>query len=221
MTINKLERFEDIADFSHVLEYTDYQNRKKEKPAGKWKSGIFGNTQPITLELACGTGAYTLELARRHPNRNYIGIDIKGARIWKGAKKAKEENLGNVRFMRMFIDHLDEYFARDEVDEIWITFADPFPRAGDRSKRLTSPKFLKQYEYILQPGGGVHFKTDDTPFFNYTCRSVEKFGGSVIKKVGDIYTEKPDNELLTIQTEYEKRHLRNRKIIGYCKFSLS
>lgn len=221
MTINKLERFEDIAAFSHVLEYTDYQHREAEKPKGHWRENIFDNSYPITLELACGTGAYTLELARRHPKRNYIGIDIKGARIWKGAKKAKEENLKNVRFIRMFIDHLDEYFARDEVNEIWITFADPFPRAGDRKKRLTSPKFLKQYKHILPPGGAIHFKTDDTPFFNYTCRSVKKFGGSLIKKITNVYAEKPNDELLFIQTAYEKRHLESGKAISYCKFTLS
>ena len=220
MTVNKLQRFEEVAEFDHVLEHTDFQDADEIKPKGIWKLDIFGNEHPIILELACGTGAYTLELARRNPHQNYIGIDIKGARIWKGAKNAKAEDLGNVRFMRMFIDHLDEYFDRGEVDEIWITFADPFSRAGDRKKRLTSPRFLKQYQQILEAGQPVHFKTDDTPFFDYTCRKVEQQGGTVVKKVEDIYSDSPKDDILTIKTTYEKKHLRAGKKISYCKFLL-
>lgn len=220
MTVNKLERFEQIAAFDHVLEYTDFQKKGAEKPKGRWKQDIFGNDNPITLELACGTGAYTLELARRHPAQNFIGVDIKGGRIWKGAKKALAENLENVRFIRMFIDHLDEYFAKDEVREIWITFADPYPRAGDRSKRLTSPKFLKQYQHILSDDGVVHFKTDNTNFFNYSCRSVKRFGGVVEHRIENIYKQTPDHPLLTIQTQYEKKHLKNKKSISYARFRL-
>lgn len=220
MTVNKLERFAQIAAFDHVLEYTDFQKKGVAKPKGRWKQDVFGNDNPITLELACGTGAYTLELARRHPTRNFIGVDIKGARIWKGAKKALDENLENVRFIRMFIDHLDEYFAKDEVDEIWITFADPYPRAGDRNKRLTSLKFLKQYQHILSDGGVVHFKTDNIDFFDYSCRSVDQFGGVTEQRIDDIYDQKPDHPLLTIQTQYEKKHLKNKKSISYARFQL-
>ena len=221
MTVNKLERFEEIAAFDHVLEYTDFQKKGIKKPKGRWGEQVFGNENPITLELACGTGAYTLELARRYPDRNYIGIDIKGARIWKGAKKALSEDLSNVRFIRMFIDHLDEYFAEGEVDQIWITFADPYPRAGDRSKRLTSPKFLKQYKHVLQLDGVVHFKTDNTSFFNYSCRSVRRFGGTVLERIENIYDTDLDNPLLSIQTLYEKRHLKNNKHISYGRFIFS
>jgi tRNA (guanine-N7-)-methyltransferase len=221
MTVNKLERFEDIAEFNHVLEHTDYQENDRPKPQGRWNTDIFGNSNPITLELACGKGDYTLELARRNPDRNYVGIDIKGARIWKGAKQALAEDLENVRFMRMFIDHLDEYFGAEEVDEIWITFADPYSTAGDRSKRLTAPKFLQMYKKIVRPGGLIHFKTDDTPFFKYTCRRVSEAGGSIIKKVDDIYSQEPDNETLTIKTAFEKKHLQKEKTISYCAFSLS
>lgn len=220
MTVNKLERFAQVAEFNHVLEHTDFQNNDTAKPKGRWKGDIFANDNPITLELACGTGAYTLELARRNPDINYIGIDIKGARIWKGAKQAKTENLSNVRFLRMFIDHLDEYFAEDEVDEIWITFADPFSRAGDRNNRLTSPKFLRLYKQILPAEGVIHFKTDDTNFYDYTCRSVKKFGGSILEKVNDIYENRRDDELITIKTVFEKKHLQNKKTISYCKFTL-
>ncbi len=219
MTVNKLERFAQIAGYNHVLEYTDYQQKGAEKPAGRWNEEVFGNNHPITLELGCGTGAYTLELARRYPKRNYIGIDIKGARLWKGAKRAKTEGLKNVRFMRIFIDHLDEYFAKNEVDDIWITFSDPYPRAGDRNKRLTAGKFLSQYQQVLKPEHPVHFKTDDTPFFKYTCRSVKRNDGQIIEKVDNIYSERPEDELLTIKTDYEKRHLEQGKTISYLKFS--
>lgn len=218
MTVNKLERFAQIANYSHVLEYTEYQKKGAEKPAGRWNEEVFGNDKPITLELGCGTGAYTLELARRNPDCNYIGIDIKGARLWKGAKKAKAEELQNVRFLRIFIDHLDEYFAQDEVSEIWITFSDPYPRAGDRNKRLTAPKFLSQYKNVLEPRHPVHFKTDHSSFFEYTCRSVEKADANIIDRVDDIYTRRSEDPLLTIKTDYEKKHLQQGKIISYLKF---
>lgn len=216
MTVNKLQRFAEVADFDHVIEHTD-----SSKPQGRWQRDIFGNDQPITLELACGTGAYTLELARRNPDRNYIGIDIKGARIWKGAKKAKAEDLDNVRFARIYIDHLNEYFAEDEVDEIWITFADPFPRSGDRNNRLTHPKFLILYKQVLRSGGKIHFKTDDPNFFDYTRQSVAGFGGSVVLTIEDIYKHELEDEQITIQTDFERKHLANGRTIHYCKFVFS
>lgn len=221
MMVNKKQRFREVAEFDHVLEYTDFQQSDNEKPAGKWNANIFENENPLILELACGTGSYTIELARRNQERNYIGIDIKGARIWKGAKKAQAEGLDNVRFIRMFIDHLDEYFTEGEVDEIWITFADPFSRAGDRNNRLTHSKFLTLYKKVLKPGGVIHFKTDDTDFYNYSCWSIEQFGGSVIKKNDDIYSIEPDDDRLLIQTVFEKKHIQQGKTISYCKFKIS
>lgn len=218
MTVNKLERFAQIADFDHVLEYTDFQNPAETKPKGRWNE-IFGNRHPIILELGCGTGAYALELARRHPEKNYIGVDIKGARMWKGAKKAMAEDLSNIRFLRIFIDHIDEYFAENEVDEIWITFADPYSRAGDRNKRLTAPQFLTMYRSILKPQQPIHFKTDDTSFYKYSYRSVKRSGATVHEKVDDIYEQRPEDELLTIQTDYEKKHLQKGRTISYLQFS--
>lgn len=220
MPVNKLQRFEEIASFDHVLEYTDFQDNDRPKPKGQWHATVFGNEQPITLELACGTGAYTVELARRNPGRNYVGIDIKGARLWKGAKQAHDGELSNVRFLRIFIDHLDEYFAPGEVDEIWITFPDPYPRAGDRNKRLSAPKFLEMYRNVLSPGGMVHFKTDNTPLFEYTCRRVIGQGGTLQQRVDDVYRDRPDDPLLTIQTRFEKKHLQKGRTIAYCRFTL-
>jgi tRNA (guanine-N7-)-methyltransferase len=218
MTVNKLERFAENARLENVFEHTDYQDAAHKKLKGKWHH-IFGNSHPISLELACGTGTYTLELARRHPKVNYIGIDIKGSRIWKGAKRAKQESLENVRFLRIFIEELDDYFSRDEVNEIWITFADPYPSAKNCNKRLTSAGFLELYATILQSNGVIHYKTDDTDFFRYTCREIQKFGGSIIQKVDDIYHEQPENNLLTIKTVYEEKHLKEGKTISYCAFT--
>ena len=220
MAVNKLERFAEIAEFNHVLEYTDYQDPKYQKPKGHWRDDIFGNAKPIILELACGTAAYSLALAQRYKDRNFVGLDIKGARLWKGAKKAKEEQIENVRFLRIYIDHLDEYFASQEVNQIWITFPDPYPRASDRDKRLTSDKFLKIYQKVLAADGDIYLKTDDQDLFDYTLKSVEKFGGSVLESSRDIYKEYANDQFLTIKTKYEKKHLANGKEITFCRFRL-
>jgi len=220
MTKNKLQRFADVREFENVFELTDFQENPDEKPRGKWKSEIFENDHPLILELACGKGGYTLELARRNPDKNYVGVDIKGARIWKGAKRALNEGLDNVRFLRIFIDHLYEYFGKDEVDEIWITFPDPYPKHRDRNKRLTSPKFLKIYQQVLKPGAPIHFKTDNGKLFEYTKRVVKSLQCPVQERVEDIYEERPDDELLTIKTFYEKGHLEKGRTIRYIRFML-
>lgn len=221
MSKGKLEKFEEVSEFENTLELTDFQDDVSQKPKGRWNSDIFQNDNPIVFELACGKGEYTLELARRNPNRNYIGIDIKGARIWKGAKKALEEGLENVRFMRMYIDHLDEYFAPKEIDEIWITFPDPYPRKPDQNKRLTSPKFLNIYKKVVKPETSIHFKTDDDELFDYTLNVLEEFDCEIQDVVHNIYKERPGDPLLTHKTYYERKHLEKGRTISYCKFCLS
>jgi len=218
--VNKLQRFAEIKAFDHVFEYTEFQSEQAKKPKGRWKRDIFKNKNPITLELACGKGTYTTELARLHPNKNFVGVDIKGARLWKGAKRAKKQQLDNVRFLRMYIDHLEEYFAPEEIAEIWITFPDPYPRKGDAKKRLTSPKFLKKYQQVLAKDGTIHFKTDDSAFFEYTCQTIYKSGGHFLKRVEHIYRDCPDDPILTVKTDFEKKHLKNNKTISYCSFRL-
>ncbi len=221
MPVNKLQRFTQIKEMNHVFEYTDYRTEEIKKPKGRWHEEIFGNTNPITLELGCGKGTYTTSLAGLHPDNNYIGIDIKGARLWKGAKRATAEQLNNVRFLRIYIESLTEYFADDEVSELWITFPGPYPRAGDRDKRLTSPRFLRMYRRILQPQGVVHFKTDDDDLLKYTLQTIKATGGKILKCVKDIYAEEIDDDLvLKIQTDFEKRHLEEDKTIKYCKFQV-
>ncbi|MFH5833450.1 tRNA (guanosine(46)-N7)-methyltransferase TrmB [Halalkalibaculum sp. DA3122] len=216
---NKLERFAEIAEFEHVMELTDFQEADKKKPKGRWSEDIFENDHPITLELACGKGEYTLELARRNPGKNYIGIDIKGARIWKGAKRALERELSNVRFLRIYIDHLDEYFAPGEVEEIWITFPDPYPKWSDRNKRLTAPKFLAIYQKVLKEDGLIHFKTDSDALWDFS-KNVIRQECRLVDLVEDVYQERADDPLLTTQTYYEKKHLENGKTIKYMKFRL-
>lgn len=220
MSKNKLDRFNDLAEWEHILELTDYQDDQSDKPKGRWKAEVFGNDNPITLELACGKGDYTLALARQNPDRNYVGIDIKGARIWKGAKRTKAESLSNVRFLRIYIDHLDEYFAPEEVDDIWITFPDPYLKRSNRNKRLTSPKFLEIYQSVLVPEGSIKLKTDSDELFSYTRKILKDQGCSILGVVEDIYEECPGDELLTIKTDYENRHLRKGKSISFLNFSL-
>lgn len=220
MSKGKLEKFEEVTAFENTLELTDFQHDEARKPKGRWNVEIFQNDHPVVCELACGKGTYTLELARSNPNKNFVGIDIKGDRIWKGAKQALEEELENVRFLRIYIDHLDEYFAPGEINEAWITFPDPYPRRPDRSKRLTSAKFLNIYQQVFTPGALIHLKTDSNSLFNFSKTSVEQFGCQIDEVVEDIYKETPGSELLTIKTHYEKRWLEEGKSIKYMRFTL-
>lgn len=217
---NKLERYDEIAEFGNVQEKDDFQDEDSEKPKGKWQPEIFGNDNPIVLELACGKGTYTLELARRNPDKNFVGIDIKGARIWKGAKKAKAEGLENIQFLRIYIDHLDEYFAPGEVNDIWITFPDPYLKDSNKSKRLTSPKFLNIYRKVLTADAKIRLKTDSDKLFSYTKEVLENENCKIVDIVENVYKERPDDELLTIKTDFEKRHLERERTIKYIEFTL-
>jgi len=216
----KLEKFEEVTQFPNTLELTDFQDPESQKPRGRWHTDVFGNDNPIVFELGCGKGTYTLELARRHPHKNYLGIDIKGDRIWRGAKTALDEGLDNVRFMRMYIDHLDEYFAPNEIADMWITFPDPYPRSPDSNKRLTSPKFLHIYQQVLKPNATIQLKTDDDDLFQFTKETLSETDCEVLDLVEDVYGERPDDELITIKTDFEKDHLENNKTIKYLKFLL-
>lgn len=215
---NKLRRFEDIARFQNVFEYTDFEDEPT--PKGKWHDEIFENENPIVLELACGKAEYTIYLAENNTDRNYIGIDLKGNRIWKGAKYALNQGMKHVRFLRMLIDHLKDYFEPGEVDEIWITFPDPHPRGSRARQRLTSPKFLEIYRNVLKPGGLIHLKTDSDLLYNFTLEIIDEENCKIIKKVDDIYKEEPNNEVLTHKTFYEKKHLEAGKTIHYVRFTL-
>lgn len=189
---------------------------------GKWHSDYFKNNHPITLELACGKGEYTVELARRFPQRNFIGIDIKGARIHKGAKDALSENLNNIAFLRTKIQLLDKFFAPNEVAEIWITFCDPFPKDRHEKHRLTAPNFLALYRKVCQNDAIIHLKHDSETFFNYSLEVVKNEGLEILKEERDIYTNGASDSVLTdVQTHYEKSHLQKGKKINYLQFKLN
>jgi len=185
---------------------------------GKWDEHHFKNGNPITLELACGGGEYTLGLARMHPQRNFIGIDIKGARIWKGARVAVAESLDNAAFCRMRIDHITKFFTSREVAEVWITFPDPFLKKERR--RLTSPMFIPRYREILQPQAKIHLKTDDPTLYEYTLEVIESENLHLEYHNDNIYADELPIPELGIQTFYEAMHLENKKTIKYVRFRL-
>ncbi len=215
----KIRRMVEAARFPNVIEYTYFN--ESNRPAGRWHKEFFKNSNPIILELACGKGEYTNHLAKNNPDRNYIGVDVKGPRIWRGAKTALENDLGNVRFLRIFIDHLQDYFGKDEVDEIWITFPDPFKvKKSKWKKRLTSAKFLEIYRNVLKPGGLIHLKTDSETLFNYTLDVIREQQCSIVRRVDDVYRQAKDDELLSVKTHYEKIHLKKGKTIRYVVFRL-
>ncbi len=212
MPRTKLRRLESLSSFPNVLE-------KPQTIKGRWRADYFKNENPITLELACGKGEYTIELARRFPNWNFIGVDIKGARLWRGAKRAMELNLHNAAFLRIKIDNIIDYFAEREVDEIWLTFPDPFPKSTRGNRRLTSPKYLELYRRILKPGGVVHLKTDNPVLYFYTLKVLQT-EGMVHLALADLYSTQNDDPILAIQTTYEKKFLAEGVAIKYLKFSL-
>ena len=202
---------------------------------GRWNADMFAKDQPIVVELGCGKGDYTIALARRHPEMNFIGVDIKGARLWKGAKEATEESMGNVAFLRTRIEFIDAFFGPGEVSEIWLTFSDPQLR-GSENSRLTSPLFLRRYSHFLKPGGIVHLKTDSRFLYEYTQSVIRANDLEVLASGTDIYSEPLDvpagveNELETIlpdikavyqvQTFYETMFLKMGLPITYLAFRL-
>lgn len=187
---------------------------------GKWCRDVFGNNHTMILELGCGKGEYTVGLARIYPEKNFIGLDIKGARIWTGAKAAQDEGLTNVAFLRTRIDFISSFFARNEVDEIWITFPDPQEKRQRQKKRLSGAHFLNRYRAFLKDGGMVHLKTDNLQFYNDTLELVHFNNLPVEQNSTDVYNVGWNDEIVTIQTYYEKRFLAEGTKINYIRFRL-
>ncbi|WP_426669891.1 tRNA (guanosine(46)-N7)-methyltransferase TrmB [Mucilaginibacter sp. McL0603] len=211
---DKLRRFAEIDTFNNVLQLDAGKPFK-----GKWAKDFFKNDKPVVLELACGKGEYTVNLGQLFPQKNFIGIDYKGNRIWRGAKTALEDGVANVGFLRIQIEMLLDYFGDGEVDEIWITFPDPQPQVSREKKRLTSPRFLDKYKQILKPNGCVNLKTDNDDFYTYTVEKVNEFGLKAHIKTENLYISEYTDDVLSIKTYYEKKYLQHNKNINYIKFS--
>jgi tRNA (guanine-N7-)-methyltransferase len=219
MTKKKLQRFAEMETFTNVVQPefkevfgTDYYLK------GQWNRLQFGNSNPLVLELGCGKGEYTVGLARLFPQRNFIGIDIKGSRIWRGAKTALEESLSNVKFLRTHIEQVNSFFACGEVDEIWITFPDP--QLKKKRKRLTSSKFLMYYVRFLKPNGMIHLKTDNHVLYRYTKKLVQLNNFSIRHQTDDLYGSGLSSQLPDITTYYERQFLAQGMTIHYLCFEL-
>lgn len=225
---NKLQKFAEIASFTNV-----YENFHHDKPhligvngeevdlKGKWNEKHFKNDFPLSLELACGRGEYTLQLSEHFPERNFIGVDVKGARIWKGAKIALEKELSNAAFLRTRIEQITTFFAPSEIDEIWITFPDPFLKSGKENRRLTSARFLDSFRTILKPQGIIHLKTDSPELYEFTLEVMETYDkAKLVIQQDDIYSKELIMPELNFKTYYENMHLRDGRKIKYIRLQM-
>lgn len=216
---NKLSKFADMETFSHVFQYPFATLQNNPFPLkGKWQSNFFKNNHPIVLELGCGKGEYTTELAKLYPEKNFIGVDIKGARMWTGARIAQEQKLSNVAFIRTHIELIHHFFLPNEVSEMWITFPDP--QMNKTNKRLTSTRFLKLYRQILSPDALIHLKTDSPFLFTYTKALLEANNLPIKAETSDLYSDSrfENNPILNIQTFYEKQWIARGLPIKFLSF---
>ncbi|MFN3803060.1 tRNA (guanosine(46)-N7)-methyltransferase TrmB [Belliella pelovolcani] len=213
---NKLQRFKENEENRNVIQAG---KPTFETIKGNWNKVQFENDQPIVVELACGRGEFTVGLAREYPAQNFIGVDIKGSRIWKGSTIAIQEGLENVAFLRTQIQQLSDFFSVEEISELWITFPDPFPRDGDEKRRLTSPKFLEMYKPLLKSSGVIHFKTDNTGLFDYTLELLQSRNDiEILAHTYDFYQSDYKDDHHGIQTRYEKIFSDKGEKIKYLKF---
>jgi tRNA (guanine-N7-)-methyltransferase len=218
---NKLARWAEMGTFNNVIQPEKEVEFGKDHPIkGNWKKEIFRNDNPIILELGCGRGEYTIGLSAKYPGNNYIGVDIKGARLWRGAKTAHEEKFPNAAFLRTRIEFINSFFGEDEVEEIWITFPDPHPGKRNSNKRLTSPWFLNTYRNFLRNNGIIHLKTDNSELFEYTKNLAERNTLQIISSSTDLHKDLTADEILFIRTHYEEMFLREGSKINYLSFRL-
>jgi len=221
---DKLKRFSEMESFDNVFQPQLKDINEDSELKGKW-SEFFKNDNPVVLELGCGKGEYTVGMARKYPNKNFIGIDIKGARIWRAAKTAIHENLNNVAFLRTKIDFIERFFDKNEVSEIWLTFWDPQPKRP--RKRLTSPLFIARYKNILTDDATINLKCDSDLLYEYTQEQIEENNYNVYENSNDVYGElmlranQDLQDLMNIRTFYEQRWINEGKTIKYCKFSIN
>ncbi len=217
---NKLAKFADIEEFPHVFQVSSHAIREGENfdMKGKWNELFFKNNHPIVLELGCGKGEYTVGLGQLYPDKNFIGIDIKGARLWTGAKDSLEKGMKNVAFLRTNIEMIHHFFAENEVSEIWLTFPDP--QMKKVTKRLTATNFMKSYQQFLKSNGLIHLKTDSNFMFSYTCEMVIANHYPVVFSNNDLYASDLNDPILKIKTYYEQQWLDRGLTIKYIQFLL-
>lgn len=220
---SKQEKFVDFNSFTNCFTLY-FENIQEGFPlSGKWHKEYFKNENPIVLELGCGKGEYSVGLAKNNPNKNYIGVDIKGNRIWTGASEALNSKLNNVAFVRTRIDFIDHCFSENEISEIWITFPDPQPQKTRARKRLTHMMFINRYKKFLKPGGLIHLKTDSTSFYEYTLEVIAENKFTLLFYTNDLYNNCPAGreELINIKTHYEKLFTDKGEKIKYCRFKIN
>lgn len=221
MAKQKLKKFAEVSTFTNCFFLSYDQFKTNGHPLkGKWNKTYFKNEKTIVLELGCGKGEYTVGLAERYSNKNFIGVDIKGNRIWTGAKAAIERGMDNVAFIRTRIDFIEACFDKEEVDEIWITFPDPQPQKTRERNRLTNTLFMNRYKNILKPGGVIHLKTDNQPFYEYTLEVIKENNFKLLDSTNDLYAseERRDEALTNIKTYYEKLFSEKGFKICYLQF---
>jgi len=224
---NKLFRFSENETFEQVVQPTFEELMRGDFPLkGRWNADLFKREAPLVLELGCGRGEYTTGLAKLAPEKNYLGVDIKGARIWRGARTAREQGLANVGFLRTHVDHVLQCFGPHEASEIWLTFSDPQVKKSKARKRLTSPLFLARYKQILKPGGLIHLKTDSPLLYEYTMEQIAAHKLPVLEQSSDVYADlvnrvSPEEQaVLNIRTYYERMWLTEGRKIHYVRFAL-
>ena len=218
---DKLKRFKENETFTNLIQPKIIFPPEDDGLKGNWKKEFFKNNNPIVLELGCGRGEYTLNLASKFPEKNFIGVDWKGARLWRGAKTAFEEKILNVGFLRIQIENIHSFFGKDEVDEIWITFPDPHLATSGEKKRLTSFRFLNLYRQFMVKQGVVNLKTDSKPLYDYSLEVLEKEKCEVLISSDDLYSKYEEDEILSIKTTYEKIWLKEGSKICYIQFRIN
>lgn len=227
MSKAKLEKFAELNTFQNVLQNLDFANpalidcnQQRQDLKGKWCRDFFRNSNPLVLELACGKGEYTVGMAQAYPDKNFIGVDLKGNRIWTGARKGLDLKLPNAAFVRTQIEYLPHFFAEGEVSEIWITFPDPYLKKSKTDKRLTSPVFLEKYRKVVKRDAFVHLKTDDPTLFEYSREIAATPPCKIVEIIEDVYKNGEPEPPLSIKTYYERMHLEDKRTIRYLRFTI-